>query len=70
VRPLSKSVRLSTRRNEKKDPVEKQNQNECGCEKSSGGCSGAGVERCPCGNKCDCEPNCECAGGCGCKTDK
>ena len=50
--------------------MDKQNQNECRCEKVSCGCAAVGVERCTCGERCACKRACRCSGGCGCTVAK
>ncbi len=50
--------------------MDKQNQNECRCEKAPCGCAAVGVERCTCGERCACKRACRCSGGCGCTVAK
>ena len=50
--------------------MEKQNQSECRCSKTSRGCAAARARGCACGERCTCMPRCECGADCACTNTK
>lgn len=50
--------------------MNKQNPNDCRCEKTTCACGKPAAERCTCGEGCRCAQVCRCGEGCGCPTTK
>ena len=48
--------------------MEKNEQNECRCNKASCGCPAVAAQRCTCGSECKCAAACRCEGSCACHT--